>query len=88
MPKFMSTHEVPPGQFTPDHIKQFAQAAQQDPIVKGYRSFCNLSDGHLFCVLEAPDKASVEAWFKKMGMPYKSISQVELEGDRGKVQAA
>lgn len=39
------------------------------------------------CILEAPDKKSLSSWFKKMNMSYDSIVQVELEGERGKVQS-
>jgi hypothetical protein len=87
MAKFMCTHTVPPGKFTTDQVKQFAQAAQQDPNVKGYRSFCNLAEGKLVCVMEAANKDTVAAWFSKMGMPFDNISKVELEGDRGNIQS-
>ena len=66
MAKFMSTHTVPPGKFSPDQLRQFAQAAQQDPTVKGYRSFANLGEGKVICVMEVSSSAEVEAWFKKM----------------------
>lgn len=32
--------------------------------------------------------AHVAAWFNKMGMPYDSITKVELEGERGHIHAA
>jgi len=88
MAKFMCTHTIPPGKFTAEQLKQFAQAAQQDSTVKGYRSFANLAEGKAVCVMEASNKDAIAAWFKKMGMPYDSITKVELEGDRGTVQAA
>ena len=88
MAKFMCTHTIPPGQFTVDQIQQFAQAAQQDPAVKGYRSFANLADGKVICIMEAAGQDAVAAWFKRMGMPVDSITKVELEGDRGHIQAA
>ena len=88
MAKFMCTHTIPPGKFTADQLKQFAQAAQNDPNVKGYRSFANLAEGKAVCVMEAQDKEKVAAWFSKMGMPYDSITKVELEGDRGNIQTA
>ena len=87
MSKFMCTHPVPPGRFSADQVRQFAQAAQQDPNVKGYRSFANVAEGKLVCVMEAPSKDAVAAWFSKMGMPFDSITKVELEGERGQVQA-
>ncbi len=86
MPKFMSTHTMPPGGFTREQLNQFAQAAQQDPVVRGYRSFTNLSEGKAACIMEAPNKETLAAWFQKMGMPYDSITRVELEGDRGVIE--
>src|ERR1041385_5415889 len=88
MAKFMWTHTIPPGKFSADQLRQFAQAAQKDPVVKGYRSFANLAEGKAVCVMEAPGKDAIEAWFKKMGMPFDTITKVELEADRGSIQAA
>ncbi len=88
MAKFMCTHTIPPGKFSADQLRQFAQAAQQDSTVKGYRSFANLAEGKAVCVMEATGKDDIAAWFKKMGMPFDSITKVELEGDRGSIQAA
>jgi hypothetical protein len=82
----MCTHTVPAGQFSAEQISEFAQAAQQDPTVKGYRSFANLAEGKAVCIMEAGDKDAVAAWFNKMNMPFDSITKVELEGDRGSVQ--
>jgi hypothetical protein len=88
MSKFMCTHTIPPGKFSADQIRQFAEAAQQDPTIKGYRSFANLAEGKAVCVMEAPGKDVLASWFQKMGMPYDSITRVELEGDRGTIHAA
>ncbi len=86
MPKFMGIHTMPPGGFTREQLNQFAQAAQQDPVVRGYRSFVSLSEGKVVCIFEAPDKEALAAWFQKMGMPFDSITRVELEGDRGVIE--
>ena len=88
MAKFMCTHTLPAGKFSADQLRQFAQAAQQDAAVKGYRSFANLAESKAVCVMEAANKDAVAAWFKKMGMPFDTITKVELEGDRGTVQTA
>jgi hypothetical protein len=88
MAKFMCTHTIPPGKFSADQMRQFAQAAQQDSTIKGYRSFANLAEGKAVCVMEGPTKDAVAAWFTKMGMPFDSITKVELEGDRGSIQTA
>jgi hypothetical protein len=86
MAKFMCTHTIPPGKFSADQIRDFAQASQQDTTIKGYRSFANLAEGKAVCVMEGPSKDAVAAWFKKMGMPFDSITKVELESDRGNIQ--
>lgn len=88
MSKFMSTHTLPAGQLSADRLRQFAKAGQQDPDVRGYRSFTNLAEGKAVCVVEAADKDTVAAWFEKMGLPYDEITRVELEGERGTIQSA
>jgi hypothetical protein len=88
MPKFMSSHTLPPGAMKREQINQLAEAAKSDPVIKPYRSFCNLSDGKIFCVMEAPDKQSLSAWFAKMKVPCDGITAVELEGERGTVKDA
>jgi len=88
MPKFMSGHTMPAGALKREQVNQLAQAAQNDPKVKPYRSFLNLSEGKVFCIMEAPDKQTLTAWFQKMQMPCDYITPVELEGDRGVVKDA
>jgi len=88
MPKFMSSHTVPAGALTREQINQIAKAAQNDPTVQPYRSFLNLSQGKIVCVMEAPDEGALATWFQKMQMPCESITPVELEGDLGIVRQA
>lgn len=88
MPKFMGIHTLPPGGVSREQVQQMSKASQQDPVVKGYRSFCSLSEGKAVCILEAPNKEAVASWFEKMGMPTDSITELDLEGERGSVQTA
>jgi hypothetical protein len=88
MAKFMSTHTLPPGAMKREQVNQLAEAAKNDPVIKPYRSFCNLSEGKIMCVMEAPNKQALADWFQKMSVPCDSISPVELEGERGSVQEA
>jgi hypothetical protein len=88
MPKFMSTHTLPPGAMKREQVDGLAAAAKSDPVIKPYRSFCNLAEGKIMCVMEAPDKKTLAAWFEKMKVPCDGITAVELEGDRGTVQNA
>jgi hypothetical protein len=85
MPKFMSSHTLPAGKLSRQQVDELAQAAQKDPTVKPYRSFMNLSEGKVFCVMEAPNRDALSAWFKKMNMPCDHITPVELEGECGKM---
>jgi hypothetical protein len=88
MPKFMSSHTMPAGALRREQVNQLAQAAQNDPIVRPYRSFLNLSDGKVVCIMEAPSKDASAAWFQKMQMPCDYITPLELEGERGVVTEA
>ncbi len=88
MPKFMSSHTMPAGSLRKEQVDQLAQAAQNDPVVRPYRSFLNLTEGKIVCVMEAPNREALAAWFKKMQMPCDNIIAVELEGDRGSVKQA
>jgi hypothetical protein len=88
MPIFMGIHTLPPGGITREQVNQLAQAGQQDPVVRGYRSFINLSEGKAVCIMEAPNQEAVAAWFQKMGLPTDSITQLELEGERGVLKEA
>ena len=88
MKKYMSSHTVPAGAISREQIDQIAQAAQQDPVVKPYKSFLNLSEGKIMCIMEAPDETALAEWFGKMQMPCDSITAVEFEGECGVVHGA
>ena len=88
MPKFMSSHTMPAGALKREQVDQMARAARSDPVVKPYRSFLNLAEGKVLCVMEAPSKDALAAWFSRMQMPCDDIAQVELEGERGEVTEA
>jgi hypothetical protein len=88
MSKFMCIHHVPPGAFTREQVCGMAEAAQHDDHIRGYRSFLNLSEGKVVCVLEAETSDAVVAWFEKMGLPYDEVTLVELEGERGVIHDA
>jgi len=85
MAKFMSTYKLPPGSFSREQVCQLGEEATKDSQVKPYRSFMNLSAGKAICVMEAASSDQLAAWFKKVGMPYDAITQVELEGEKGAI---
>ncbi len=82
----MGIHTLPPGEFTREQLSQFAQVGQQYPTVQGYRSFGNLSEGKVVCILEGPSKEDLAAQFQNMGLAYDSITQLEPQGDRGVIE--
>ena len=86
MQKYLCTHTLPANAFTYEEVCQLAEAGQHDPEVRGYRSFISLSEGKACCIVEANDRDSVLAWFRKMKIPFDTITPVELEGDRGKIE--
>ena len=86
MSKFMSCHTMPAKALKREQVDQLAQAAQRDPVVRPYRSFLNLSEGKVLCIMEAPSQQALAAWFEKMQMPCDYITPVELEGERGLVK--
>jgi hypothetical protein len=86
MVKFMSCHTLPAGALKRAQVEQLAEAARRDPTVRPYRSFLNLSEGKVCCVMEAPSQEVLAAWFQRMQMPCDYITPVELEGERGAVK--
>ncbi len=83
--RFMCTHSVPPNTFSIEQLRQFARAAQNDPQVRGLRSFSNLSQGRIVCIMEAPDLQALGNWFRKMDLPFDFINPVEFEGEAGNI---
>jgi hypothetical protein len=88
MQQFLCIHTVPANTIGRTELERFAEAAQHDADVRGYRSFMSPSKGKLVCILEAPDEAVVASFFHHMGLPVDSITRLEFEGDRGTVRDA
>lgn len=86
MPKYMTIHTFPAGSLTPERIEEIARAGQQDPVVRGYRSFHSLSEGRIVWLLEAPDREAVTAWCRKQDLPLDGITELELEGHVGVIR--
>lgn len=85
MPRYMGIHTFPKDAFTYEQVCQLGDAAQHDEKVKAYRAFLSLSDGRAVCILDAPDKESVEEWFRTMKLPTDAVCELEVEGDGGRM---
>jgi len=88
MPKFLCGHTVPPGAIQRPDVEKLAASAAAEPDVHPYHSFVNMSAGKAACVLEAPNREALEAWFAKVELPYDFIVPVELEITEGRVHDA
>ncbi len=86
VPLFMSIHTLPPGGFTAERIQEIAALGQNDPLVRGYRSFHSLAEGRIVWLLTAPDRRTVEEWCRKVGLPLDGVTELELEGFVGTVR--
>jgi hypothetical protein len=86
MPRYMAIHTFPKGSLTYEDVTRVADASQRDEKVKGYRSFINTTEGRAVCILDAPDKESLEKWFRTMNLPTDVVCEVEVEGEGGKMK--
>lgn len=86
MQQFMCIHSFQPGSITQEQLEQFAQLAQRSDEVKGIQSFSNLSEGKAICIMEAEDKATLKDFFERNGMPYDSVTAIEVAGQGGQMR--
>ena len=82
--KYMVYHPLEAG-MTREDYERISASLPKNSDIKGLRSFFNLSEGKGVCILEAPSKDRLAAWFKKNNLAYDTILEVELEGEAGRV---
>lgn len=83
MKRFLVLHKLPPEMLSLEKLKEMGSAMRDDPDVKGYRSFLNLTEGRGACVFEAPDADTLGKYLSSASLPYESILEVEIEGEGG-----
>lgn len=86
MPIYMTIHNIPADDITPERVKQIALSGQQSSYVRGYRSFHSLLEGRIVWLLEARSRSDVQAWCDEVGLPLSGITAVEMEGHVGFLQ--
>lgn len=87
MPIFMTIISLPSDTpLTPERITEIAALGQDDPVVRGYRSFHSLAEGRIVWLLEAPSREAVAAWCERMNLPMDGITELELEGHVGVIE--
>ncbi len=83
MPIYMTIHDIPVDEITPERVEQIALAGQSSDLVRGYRSFHSLHEGRIVWLLEAKCRADVQAWCDAVGLPLSGITAVDMEGHVG-----
>lgn len=83
MPKFMAVHTFPANSMTVEQCRQIGRAGQNDPVIRGDRSYISLSEGKALCIVDASKREDVEEWCRKMNMPFDCVCEVEIVGERG-----
>ncbi len=78
--RFLVAHTMPPG-FSRKEAIEIQKASQKDPVIRGYRSFVNLTAGKAFCIYDAPTREQLVDYLEKSEMPFDYIVQVEMEGE-------
>jgi hypothetical protein len=81
--RYLVQHGLPAG-ITREEIEKLQRASLSDKDIRGYRSFLNLSEGKGVCLIDAPSRERLVAWLEEHEMPFDSIMEVELEGERGR----
>jgi len=84
MAKFLVAHTM--HGITKEMLEPMGRASQKEKDIKGIRSYTSKSMGKIFCEFDAKDEKTLEAWLKKMNMPYDSIMKVELYGEYGTIK--
>jgi molybdopterin-binding protein len=87
MPIFMTIHDIPADEMTPERVKAIALAGQSSKYVRGYRSFHSLHEGRIVWLLDAKSRADVQAWCDEVGLPLTGITAVDMEGQSGVLSA-
>ena len=82
--RYLVVHPLPVG-MTREDVINIQKSAQTDKDIRGYRSFLNLSEGKGFCVFDAPSKERLSEWLRKQDLAFDYITEVELEGEYGRI---
>jgi hypothetical protein len=83
MKRLMVLHTMPPEALSLEKIQEVEGAMRQEPEIRGYRSFLNLTEGRIVCLIDAPDAETLGAYFRRAEIPFDRITEVEIEGERG-----
>ena len=77
MPRFIAVHTLPftEAEFT-ERLKQ--PMPEYPPGVIWKLSYCDFADHKFFCEWEAPNKETIEQFFKAQEMPFDAVYPVRL----------
>jgi hypothetical protein len=86
MPRYFALHTVGPNVVTREICEQAGAHAKAEEKIPSYRSFINMTEGHAACVIDAPSKEWLLAYFKTLNLPVNAIFEVEIETLDGDTQ--
>jgi Protein of unknown function (DUF4242) len=79
MPTFLDFHSL--GRFTEDDLKKAQKEPRDDYGVKVLNTFYDVESGMMFCLVDAPDRESVEKHHAKFGIKCDWITQVKMTAE-------
>ena len=88
MPRFFALHTVGPNVVTREMVETAGAHAKAEKNIPSYRSFINMTEGHAACVIDAPSKQWLLAYFEQLKLPVNAIFEVEIETLDGDTQAS
>jgi hypothetical protein len=79
MPTFLDFHSL--GRFTEDDLKKAQKEPRDEYGVKVLNTFYDVESGMMFCLVDAPDRESVEKHHAKFGIKCDWITQVKMTAE-------
>lgn len=79
MPTFLDFHSL--DRFTEDDLKKAQKEPRDEYGVKVLNTFYDVESGMMFCLVDAPDRKSVEKHHAKFGIKCDWITQVKMTAE-------
>jgi hypothetical protein len=85
MPTFIDFHSL--GKFTEDELKKVQEMPRDEYGVKTLNTFYDIESGVMFCLVDSPDRDSVEKHHSKFGITCGWITQVKMTAEYNDTRA-
>jgi hypothetical protein len=84
MPRYISLHSL--ACLTRQGAEQLAIRLAEASQITARRIQVNMVEGKMLVEIEAPDRETVEAWFRAQGFHYDWLMRAEWEFEQGKLK--